>query len=160
MRILPRLSPKIWIGAFLILYFLGGVYAKTVDNNGDFYPFFSWSLFSKVPDRFEEDFRILLHRAGNQTFESPVLLEATDYYNKRVDLTEYRFLVQNVAQAVRRGKPEEIAARRAELERNFTVRPVTYEIAVVRYSPIERWKRGGDSAVEVTGSVGTFSAEQ
>ncbi len=159
MRTLPRLSPKTWILVILVLYFLGGLYAKAVDNNGDFYPFFSWSLFSRVPDRFETDFRILLHRAGNETFENPVLLETTGYYNKRVDLTEYRFLIQNVAQAIRRGGVEEIAARRAELERNFLVRPVAYEIATVRYSPIERWKRGAESKLEITGSVGTFSVE-
>ena len=59
-------STKIFVALFLAIYFLAGLYTNYLPKR-EAYPFFSWNLFSKVPQANVREFalRIVEYR-GNR----------------------------------------------------------------------------------------------
>ena len=145
--------------SFLIIYFTIGLAARfTAKGAEDFYPFFSWFLFSEVPSRIQQDFTLRIHSAGGQQFVPPELFEnARELHNtKRRSYSEYYHLIQSLGRSLVQRRDTEVARIRAQLEQRFAVHPVTYEVVRATYNPIERWKYG--TVIELE-SIATFDSQ-
>ena len=136
-------SKRIVVG-FLLVYLLGGLLARSATNYQDeYYPFFSWFLFYRIPARDYSNFAVRILAAGGTTYDPPLMFEnASGVYETRTDLSIYHNFIQSLAQAVRNKRSSQIETFRNQLEAHFLRRPVMYEVDEVRYNPVERWQTG------------------
>jgi len=130
---------------FLVTYFVIGVAARFLSaGTEDFYPFFSWFLFIRVPLRVQSDFSIQIHEFGEKKFETPVFVDElsgvydTDAYSR----TQYHNLIQRLALSIKRREKNQIIKLREELEKKFILRPVVYGVVERKFNTIEHWKTG------------------
>lgn len=144
---------------FLVVYFSVGIAARFLSRGTeDFYPFFSWFLFTTVPPRIQTDYAIRIVEAGGKKFDPPVFFERADDVYEKGDrsVAEYSRLTRSLAMSVRGNQKEEVERLRSALERKFLVYPVVYEAVEVTFSPIERWKTGEVLGVK---TLATFAAQ-
>lgn len=142
---MPYRSLKILLILFLLIYFLVGLYARTIrTEDEDLYPFFSWFLFSVVPARVQEDYIIKIVEYRGSQVNPPALVEKTSgIFNKSRSLAEYFQMTRNLGVAVSQGQAEQVKRLRVHIETNlFSGKPLTYAVYRVTYSPIERFKTG------------------
>ena len=127
----------------LVLYFFAGTASqKVVPGVDEIFPFFGWSLFSKVPDE-GRHYSILIYRQDGQKIDPPApFLVAPDSV---VTGNRYiaRKVIQRLGQAYDRGEAEEVEELRRLLEQNYLAgRKVRYELVHERYQPLELWRTG------------------
>ena len=107
----------------------------------EIFPFFGWSLFSKVPN-LESRYWIVIDRHDGRSVEPPVsFLQAPESIvtgNRWVA----RKVIQRLGRAVDKGKTEEVEDLRRLLEQNYLKGRVRYELLFERYQPLDRWKTG------------------
>jgi hypothetical protein len=128
----------------LVVYFFAGTASqKVVPGVDEIFPFFGWSLFSKVPDE-GRHYGLLLYRQDGQRIDPPApfltapetLVTGNRYVARKV--------IQHLGQAYDRGEAVEVARLRALLEQNHLQgRKVRYELIHERYQPLEKWRTGG-----------------
>lgn len=135
---------KTGMGLFFAAYASVAILGDRYSPMFEYYPVFSWSLFSHSP-AVHTIWELRIHRIGEQRFEPPV-----NFY----DLPEHFSMARNhdsgllkaanrLAQAVF-AAPDEVPARRRMIERQVLdgVRDVDYELVAVSYRPLERWREG------------------
>lgn len=129
--------------SFLVLYavvgFLTHVTARSREN---FYPFFSWSLFAKVPPRIQEEFEMRIIGIRGERFERPVpLFEARNLLLlSPASVQEAERLVEEFGRALS-GNGQETEALRKALESRFDP-TLSYEIVKIKFNPIDRLRSG------------------
>ena len=146
--------------ALLVLFFAAyAVVAVAGDRyapRGEFYPVFSWSLFTYVPD-VRGDTEVVVHRVGDRVFDPPVPYtalkddfaaaggRAVDAYKAARGLVDSSYT-----------EPEGFDARRRMMEKVlFDGRTdVEYEIRMIAFRPLERWR---DGAVLTSKSFGRYT---
>lgn len=121
--------------------FLGAASQKLVPGVDEIFPFFGWSLFSKVPN-LEGRYWIAIDRHDGQPVDPPVsFLTAPDSM-----VTGNRFiarkLIQRLGRAHDKSRAEEVERLRQLLEHNYLKGRVHYELLFERYQPLEKWKTG------------------
>lgn len=120
---------------------LGVVSQKVIPGVDEIFPFFGWSLFSKVPNEVEQ-YQLILHRCRGQRVKPPVsFLEAPDGL-VRGNRFIARKLIQRLGRAHDRGDGAEVASLRHLLEQNYLQKKSRYELVFERYDPLERWLDG------------------
>jgi hypothetical protein len=143
----PRLQPlRRWRSRLILLlvvyFFAGTASQKVVPGVDEIFPFFGWSLFSKVPDE-GSHYTVLIYRQDGRKVDPPApFLVAPDAL-----VTGNRYIARKVIQrlggAYDQGKGEEVEALRRLLEQNHLVgRKVRYELIQERYQPLEMWRTG------------------
>lgn len=149
---------KILAFAFLALYFSVGVGARLLSTGEeDFYPFFSWFLFSHVPQRVGNDFAINILKINGEVVKTPIPFEhAKNIYNTSRSLAEYNQYIRQLGNALKQNNMEEISRIRRWLENNFTAYNVTYEVSEITFDLIERFRSG---KVIESKSLGQFNKE-
>ena len=126
----------------ILYFFLGGASQKLVPGVDEIFPFFGWSLFSKVPSQ-ERTYSIVIRRHEGRQLDPPVaFLQAP---GSIVTGNRYiaRKLIQSLGRAHDRGEAEETARLRELLEHNYLQGKVRYELVFERYQPLEKWQTGG-----------------
>lgn len=107
----------------------------------EIFPFFGWSLFSKVPN-LESRYWIAIDRHDGRPVEPPVsFLQAPESIaggNRWVG----RKVIQRLGRAVDKGRTEEVADLRRLLETSYLRGRVGYELRFESYEPLEKWKTG------------------
>jgi hypothetical protein len=125
----------------VVYFFAGGASQKLVPGVDEIFPFFGWSLFSKVPN-LESRYWIAIDRHDGRPVEPPVsFLQAPDSIvagNRWVG----RKVIQRLGRAFDKGRTEEVADLRRLLEQNYLRGQVRYELLFERYDPLEKWKTG------------------
>lgn len=130
----------------LVIYFLVGLYTNYFIEGmrGDIaevYPFASWGLFQTVPNvRTKHTIRFL--EVDGRRFDPPVFFaDAHEIYNFRGRWpSDDEVRVFRLANSIERGDREEVRRLREEIERNFSLKDVVYEVVFVSYNPLEFWK--------------------
>lgn len=127
----------LFLSGYAVLAFAGDLYSE----RGEFFPAFSWSLFSRPSDRIAI-LEVMVYRIDDRTFDPPV---------RYTSLRDEFGLAQSTdaAKTVRRfvrgmsGPVEEAEARRRVVEaRLFEGKPVEYEIRRTQFVPLERYREG------------------
>ena len=125
----------------VVYFFAGGASQKLVPGVDEIFPFFGWSLFSKVPND-ESRYWIAIDRHDDRPVEPPVsFLHAPESIvggNRWVG----RKVIQRLGRAVDKGRTEEAADLRRLLEKSYLKGRVGYELLFERYEPLEKWKTG------------------
>ena len=107
----------------------------------EIFPFFGWSLFSKVPN-LESRYWIVIDRHDGRPVEPPVsFLQAPESIvtgNRWVA----RKVIQRLGRAVDDGRTEDVEGLRRLLEHNYLKGRVRYELLFERYQPLDKWKTG------------------
>lgn len=128
------------IRLFLILYFIGGL-LSTLTPRHEVFPVFSWFLFPLTPN-LESKFALRLHQVAGELLEPPRYYEkAEGIVNEPKSIRVYQ-MVQDLGVAEKRNDSEEIKRLRSILENNYLHTPCRYELLVVTYDPVKRWKTG------------------
>ncbi|MEL6645787.1 MAG: hypothetical protein AAFQ79_17785 [Pseudomonadota bacterium] len=145
----PRISQRhhdpsqICSHSFFGAYFAVQLAGKNFAHKGEYFPVFSWSLFSIVKNDVH-DVVVEVTRVGDEIYSPP-----RNYYSlgeifpaaQRRDsgvLKAARFLT------VSRSDPERFAEREQEFIASFfqVDEEVDFQIMVIRFDPLERWHTG------------------
>lgn len=131
------------------------ILGPTTHPSRELYPFFTWSLFSKVNEESSE-FRITVLALDGQAFEPPVDMRRIDIFPAFGDSRSLGFkALQNLGRAIGKGARDSDRQRKLFGDRFFGRHDVDYRISRHDYNPLDRW-RDGPSGDRVT-KIGTFS---
>jgi len=128
--------------SFLIVYFVAGnVSQKMIPGVDEIFPFFGWSLFSKVPGH-ESRYEVVIHRhngrelAPAQAYLSapPSMVAGDRYVGRKV--------LQQLGKALDEGESTKAERLRRLFERNYLRGPLEYELVFESYDPLIKWKTG------------------
>ncbi len=134
-----RAAVLIFFAAYCVTQYAG----KRLSPKGEFFPVFSWSLFSTVSE-FHTDIGVEIARLGDQRFDPPV-----NYYEfpQTFPYAANRDTAVGKAAYQLAGLPRteaDFAAREiAFIQRFFPITDaVEFRIVALTYNPIERWRTG------------------
>lgn len=124
--------------AYVAISFGARVLSNTTE---DFYPFFSWSLFEKVPPRIQSGYEIrVIAVHGTQSAPVPLAdrpdLLYPGFYVR--DLNQLSFLM---GMELRRGDDDEFIATEQEFLSHVNTN-ISYELDAITYNPLERFLNG------------------
>ncbi len=122
----------------------GAASQKLVPGVDEIFPFFGWSLFSKVPN-LESRYTVVIHRHEGQLLRPPVSF----FQAPGSIVTGNRFLgrklIQSLGRAHDKGRTEEADHLRQVLEDNYLQGKVRYDLLFERYEPLHKWQTGESS---------------
>ena len=127
-------------------------------RSDEFFPFASWSLFSKVPNEVR-DYTVRIVAVNGQTLDRPVDFEnSRELFGPAAASHGARMIIQRIGEAANRADASATTRARASFESLHLRehRPVRYELVERRYDPIERWR---DGKFRSTRTMGTFQVE-
>ena len=124
---------------------LGGVLTRS----HEIFPFASWFLFSLVPDRVVSYDVLLRGPAGGPAPPAPPFNQGGPWVRAPHAVAAYQ-LIQQLGAAEEDGdrNPAASARLRRQLEAQFTVPSLRYDLARVTYTLRERWKNPETRTVE------------
>lgn len=136
---------------FLILIYFSVGMASFLTAKKEIFPFFSWSLFSVVPNP-SPHYEIIIHQHNGKKLASPKsLYEAPSSIVNRSSAGA-KFVIRDLGKAYLEDNKEEVIRLRTLLEKNFLKGNIKYELVSQVYDPIKRWKNGETQ----TNSLGFF----
>ena len=144
-----RLVPLLFV-VYSGVAIAGGLWAP----KGEVFPFFNWSLFTKVSDQ-RSICEVEILALDGVALETP-----TRFYDlpKRFAAAQQRSssivkLAWRMAKVHKSGDVEQFARLRSVLETSYLgdVDQMTYRLVVYRYNPIERWRSGAVQSAEILG---------
>lgn len=125
----------------LIVYFIVSI-GSEIKNQKEFFPFFSWFLFSDVPNTINQ-YNLIVHENNGQKLNPPLPFAQTNKFTNSDELVKTRKLISKIGENYVKGNQEEVKKLRFELERRiFDQENVQYELVSERYNPIEKWQTG------------------
>ena len=131
---------KIFIGGFLIVYFVIGFLTRYIPK-GEVFPFFSWKLFDSIPNTSTE-YGVLVSIYNGKSFQPPRLFKDAKGIIPQYDSIQARNIIQNMGKAHVKAQIEERERLRRLFEKNFLKLPARYQLIRMRYNPLQRWKNG------------------
>lgn len=136
---IDRYIKHIAIGC-VVLYFCFGTGLRMFVREG-IYPFFSWNLFSIIPNE-QTIFTLRVLTLGDESYTPPRRFdELTELFKVlRQSPTEYVPHINDLGFAIQGGRTDKIGRYKKIVERIFFKTPATYEIVKVTYDPIEFWR--------------------
>lgn len=127
----------LFFAGYAIVALIGDRYSE----RGEYFPVFSWSLFSRPSDRVGI-LEVLVHRIGDRGFDPPVRYSSLRSEFGLAQSTDAPKAVRRFVRGMN-GPPEEAEARRRVVEaRLFEGKPVEYEIRRTLFRPLERYHEG------------------
>lgn len=135
---------KFGIAMLLVIYAVIAVAGDRFAPRREYFPFFSWSLFSDIPDR-RSTFELYIHRVNQEAYDEPRnFYELPEYFRaaRRRNSTIAKS-VKAVGRALARGE-DQAEHLRAVLEDQLLAEQasIDYEITRVVFRPLDRWRHG------------------
>ena len=113
---------------------LGG----TLTPRKEIFPFASWFLFSLVPGQ-TSDYDLVLRAEGERPLDpQPRFSQAGRLVTTPHSIVSYN-LIQQLGHAVEHHDPE-VGVLRQQVEAQFTVPFIHYDLVKATYRPVERWE--------------------
>lgn len=144
---------KVFVLGFLLVYFAGGLFTRRFPKE-EVYPFFSWSLFDRMPNS-HITYTIRVHRYSQERFNPPKFFADAAYMFSGTDNSPSRYdvIIQDLGESLERKDADEILTNRKRLEVHMND-DVEYEVIKVTYNPLKFWK---DREVTEMVHLGFFS---
>ncbi len=150
---LRRLHRRLLL-VLVVYFFAGSASQKLIPGVDEIFPFFGWSLFSKVPVE-QSTYSVLLEAQNGKALEPAIpFLKAPDSIvagNRFIA----RKVIQKLGRAHEKGDAAEIERLRRLLEKNYLHGRVRYELGFERYDPLTKWRRGENLEAR---SLGVFDS--
>lgn len=133
-------TTKYCIIALLIAYGAIGFWTRQMPK-GEYYPFFSWILFDRIPETPRTDYTIRITAVSGRDIEPPPLFKDARRFFSSINNSPpaYQFIIRDLGAAIEAGDTAHVDSERRRLEENFTERPLRYEILKIHYDPIAFW---------------------
>jgi hypothetical protein len=131
---------RAWVALFLAGYFALGVATLALPRQ-EVFPCYSWFLFALVPGR-ESQYAVRLQEVRGQKLGEPVLFQDADNFVDEPHNVMVRDLVQQFGAAVEKNRMDEQARLRRVMEKDYLPSPCRYELVVLTYEPLTRWRTG------------------
>lgn len=129
----------VWV---LVVYLLGGTISqKLVPGVDEIFPFFGWSLFSRIP-ALDSRYELVIHSHNRNRFEPAETFLLAPPRVVSGDRNIGRKLIQSLGEAREDGDAEEFERLRALLESNYLLGRVEYELVFESYDPLVKWRTG------------------
>lgn len=143
-----RNYPALFIIGFIILYFLIGMVTGFLRGK-EIFPFFSWSLFSNIPNKTNE-YTIIVDVYNGMIVSPPQLFQEAKEIIRQFDSRNISppasiiayYLMQDFGKAYERGEIQKAEKLRRLFEANYIKAPARYRLVRLIYNPVERWKTG------------------
>jgi len=123
---------KILVMSFVIIIGLGNFYADFVPKH-DFYPFYAWDLFSRVPSN-ETAYFLRIKKFGNEVKNVTLVGGEVQNYLNMDFPQDYHGMVQTI---VNRFLASGLTNEFKDLEASFKERPIQYEVVELEYNPLD-----------------------
>lgn len=149
---------KNFIFFLIIFYFISGLSTEIFLSNRqkDFPPFFSWFLFDRVPNAQEiRKFSVLILEVNGKKITPPVLFYDAKGIVAEPDSPKARELIKKLGYALQTGA-QDLRLQKL-LEEAYLPENTKYEIVLVGYDPLLRYKSGNYKIIE---SFGLHSSSQ
>ena len=146
-------TQKFLLLAAFTAYFFIGMFSQTIPG-GEVYPFFSWSLFSTIPNE-RAVYTMEINRIGDIVYNPPLPFSETKFLFDTIHQapTEYTTFISKLGLALDKDDEQNIDLYRAKLERIFPETAYSYTVFRVEYNPVEHWKSG---TYTLQRALGTF----
>jgi hypothetical protein len=134
--------------AFLVIYTIIGLATKPMLEK-DTYPFYSWSLFSDVPNEIVEYTIAVTGRAGVPELQ-PVLFRKENtatMFTKKHSALYYFDTIQRLGAAIANSDTLTIVKERSLLEEDM-LPETSYDVVRVRYNPLDYFRDGSLESLE------------
>ncbi len=140
----------LWVG-YAVLAVGSKSYLKATDDPAvEVFPFFTWSLFSKVQDP-REEFAIEVEMLDGQQFAPPV--DVLELAVPRGLFRETPIAVHKSIQALAQSNGD---GRRLAFEGNYLGgHAISYRIVLYRFDPMDRWRTGNRGSPKILGHYQT-----
>ena len=151
------LALKSFIVFLIVFYFISGISTEIFLNNKpkDFPPFFSWFLFSKVPSAKEtQKFSVLILEANGRKITPPILFDDAKGIVAEPRSPKARELITNLGGTMQKGAPDD--RLKLLLERLYLPPNTKYEIVLVSYNPLVRFKNGEYGIITSFGEYSSY----
>ena len=130
-----------WAVGFLVAECVVGM-GGALTARQEIFPFASWFLFLLVPYH-TSDYDLVLRAEGTRTLDPPptfshapgALVQASH------SIVTYQ-LIQQLGEAQKHGDAARVRALRRQIEAQFRVFSIHYDLVRVVYQPVERWQTG------------------
>lgn len=123
----------------------------------ELFPFFTWSLFSKVSDA-RNEYHIAVLKLDGQALDPPVDMRSIDVFPRFSDSRSLGYkALQNLGGALSKGAEDSEVKRERFAARFFGRHDVDYQINRHSYNPLRRWREGPSS--DDVRLIGNFSYE-
>lgn len=133
-----------WRSAIFLAAMLVIGYAALPLPGNEIYPFYSWSMFSKVPSQ-QNNYVVFIHEVGGKPITpAKEFQEAIGIVNSPQSVVAHQ-VIQKLGLAYRKGDHQAQMEIRSLFEKNYLSIGTRYELACMNYDPLTRWKSGGRS---------------
>ncbi len=145
-------SYKILIFAFISTYFFIGILLGAVDYpNEEIFPFFSWSLYSKVPNNVKK-YTLRITEYRNQKIE-PVLFAQAFGRVINPTSTHAERIIQDMGKSFH-NNPARFKIEQKLID-NYLLKTTRYELIMIEYEPLQKYKYGTEKIT----TINEFSRE-
>lgn len=135
---------NIFVIGFISLYFLFGMLTALLGAK-EIFPFFSWSLFSFIPNE-NREYAIIVYEYDGIIVSPPQLFQQLFQEAKGIirqsDSIIAHNLIQDFGNAYEGNEIRKAEKIRKLFNANFIKTPAQYSLIRIIYNPIERWKTG------------------
>jgi len=126
----------------VLCYCIGGIASqKLVPGVDEIFPFFGWSLFSKIPT-YSSRYTILIHEHDGQPVSPALSFHEAPGTMVTGSRPIGRKLIQNLGRARDRGDDARVAELRRLFEANYLRGKIRYELVFEGYEPLQKWRSG------------------
>jgi len=142
--------------SFLGVYFLFALFLHGTPYQ-DLYPFFSWSLFSTIPNP-KEEYTIEISQFGANVYDPPLTFSETKFIFDEINQspTEYTPRIRNLGRAIESYDIQKAERLEREMSALFSGKEFAYTLLKINLHPLQLWETGRYEIIEV---VGAFSSE-
>lgn len=126
-------------------------------RNQEFFPFFTWSLFSYSSD-VRTDFTLAVSSVDGVALEDPeIIISMMETFPRLKRDHRFRKIVWSWVSALHVGDTEKAERLREIIEHRYfaSVSAADYELVAIRYRPLERYR--DREQVEIVKSLGAYS---
>ncbi|MEM7331236.1 MAG: hypothetical protein AAF490_04020 [Chloroflexota bacterium] len=140
-----------WTVVLIIVIYTAVSYTTTRFRGSELFPFFNWSLFTKVPNE-KHDFGLRLLTVDGEPLSEPIYFEEADaWFDEAHSIVAYQ-AIQQFGSAVREADETTIEEIRPFVESTYLEnQTVRYELVRRTYLPISRVQTGAFVNEEVLG---------
>lgn len=144
-----RKATKISLALLLLLYVSIAV-STHLTKQPEIFPFFSWSLFSSVPQPEKTNYGLRLIAVDGKTLQTPLFFEEGEQYFAGANSIMAMTTIRRLARAIEAGNAGQIVEYQTFFEEMFLAEAsdVAYEVVRRTYNPVERWRTGRYISVE------------
>jgi hypothetical protein len=129
---------------FFIIYFTIAVIGGLFSPRHEYFPVFSWSLFSHVAP-ISLGYEVEILRVNDMIYDPPVnFFTLKDSFRKARNRESSILKVAHAYHFAQLREPSRLAVLRSVIEGSYLgdVRRVDYQIVIVEYDPLQRWHTG------------------